>query len=106
MVCRSSRRAVSLRRRSVPLIVDASIVPSMLVSAISTLPEIVLAIGMRPALAMRMSPLMVSSPRSPLMSRIEMFPEIDLMVMRARSGAVTLKATDTLVLRRSRPRSS
>ena len=78
----------------------------MLASVTSTSPEIDSAVPPPPAPTSRTVPLTVLSTASPCTSLALMSPEIELARTRVVAGTVTLKATDTLKLRRPRCPSS
>ena len=56
------RRAVTRRTMTSPLTLEDSRAPSIFASVISTVPEMVLAVLTRPALRMRILPLIVLAP--------------------------------------------
>ena len=90
MLPTSTRRADTLRSVTAPLMVLASMPPSVSVSMISTSPEIDFAAAIRPPFVMRTVPLIELADRSPLMSETLTDPEMVVMVSRVPGGAVTV----------------
>ena len=86
----SSRRAVTWRKRASPLMLEAAMGPSDCVSAISTVPEMVLAALIRPAPLIRTSPLMLLALTSPLMSVTLTSPEMVSIERCVPAGALTV----------------